>query len=137
MGARSSGGGLEKGRESSLGQQHRTREALEIHARGLLDEFAHLGDLRLQDGPGIGIGDLMPGLLQLAFRLFPGAVLAPVAAVTALLRLEGHLGKTFARLARHDLVAAFRHLVQAGRPAVKPEADGVEDGRLSGAGGAR
>jgi hypothetical protein len=65
---------------------------------------------------------------------FSGAVLAPVAAVTAFLRLEGHLGKAFTGLARHDLVAAFGGFVQAGRPAVEPEADCVEDGRLARAG---
>ena len=67
--------------------------------------------------------------------LLPGAMLAPVASVTPLLRLEGHLGKALPCLARHDLVAAFRDLVEAGCPSVKAKTDGVEDGGLSGAGG--
>src|SRR3990170_3908892 len=73
-------------------------------------------------------------LLQVPIRSFPGAVLAPVATVTALLRLEGNLGKAFTGLARHDFIAAFRNLVQAGSPAVEPKADGVHDRRLACAG---
>ena len=124
------GRGLEKGGESPLGQEHRLGEALEIHARHRLDEFADLVDLRFQDPAGFGVRDFMPGLLQLAVRLFMGAALAPVAAVTALPGLEGHLGEAFAGLARHDLVAALRDLVQTGRAAVKGKTDGVHDGRL-------
>ena len=109
---------MKEGIEASLGEEHGTREALEVHAGRLLDEIVHLVDPGLEDGPGIGIGYFVPGLLQFAFRFFPGAALAPVAAVPALLRLERDLGEAFPGLARHDLVAALRNLVEPGRPAV-------------------
>jgi hypothetical protein len=129
------GRGLEKGRESPLRKEHRTGEAREVHARGRHDEFTYLDDSRFENLSGHRVCYFMPRLLQLAAGPFPGAVLAPVAAVAALLRLEGDLGKAFAGLPRHDLVAAFGDLVQTGRPAVEPKADGIEDSRLSRAGG--
>ena len=73
----------------------------------------------------------MPRMLQLAFRFLPGPVLAPVSAIESLAGFEDHFGKTFAALARHDLVAAFRHFVQAGCPAVQSETDRIQDSRLS------
>jgi hypothetical protein len=122
---------LEKDGESTLGKEHRTGETLEIHARCLIDEFSDLVDFGFQYPIGIGVRYFMSGLLQLAIRFFFGAVLAPVAAVTPLPGLEGYLGKTFTRLARHNLVAAFRDLAQAGRAAVKGKTNGVHDGRLA------
>ena len=59
-----------------------------------------------------------------------------MAAIAALLRLKGNLGEALPGLPRHDFVGAFRHLVQAGRAAIKPQTDRIQDGRLSRACGA-
>ncbi|OPY12051.1 MAG: hypothetical protein A4E66_01232 [Syntrophus sp. PtaB.Bin001] len=73
----------------------------------------------------------MPGLLQFAVWLFVGALLAPVAAVPPLRRLEGHLGEASARLARHDFVATLRDLAETGGAAVEGKANCVHDCRLA------
>ena len=130
------GGRLEKGSEAALGQQHGAGEACEVHASDGLDLVGDTAQAGFEQGSGIGVGDLVPGLLELAIRLAPGTMLAPVAAETAGLGREGDLGEALARVAGHDLVFAFGYPVQARRAAVKGQADGVEEGRLAGAGGA-
>ncbi|OPY85527.1 MAG: hypothetical protein A4E72_01920 [Syntrophus sp. PtaU1.Bin208] len=130
------GRGLEEGGKSPLGKEHRPGEALVIHPRDLFNQFPHGVQLRFQHLPGIRVADFMACRLQFPVGPPSGAVLVPGAAVASLLRLEMDLGKAFPCLARHDLVGALGNLVQAGRPAVEPEADGVQERRFSRACGA-
>ena len=125
------GRGLQKGGKSALRQEHRPREAFKVHPRGLLDELGYLVHLIFQNLTRVGVGNFMFCLLQLAVRLSSGAALAPVAAIPSFLSFKGHLGKAFASLTRHDLIAAFSHPIQSRRPTIKPQTDGVEDRRFS------
>ena len=97
---------LEEGGEATLGQQHGAGEAIEIHAGSRLDLAGDAVEASLKQSAGVGVGDLVPGLLKLAIRLATGPMLAPVAAEATGLGREGDLGEALAGVAGHDLVFA-------------------------------
>src|SRR5690606_15146673 len=87
--------------------------------------------LRFDDPAAVGIGYLVFRRLQGAVDTPARPALAPVAAVAAARRLEGHFGEAFPSLAGHDLVAAVGHSAQTRGAAVQRQTDGVEQGSLA------
>ena len=128
-------GRLQEGGKVPLGEQHGAGEAVEIHACDRLDQVGHPGDGGIEDLAGVSVGQLAFRRLEVAGRSFVGSALAPGAAVTARIGGKAHLGKAFAGVTGHDLVAALGDLVQPRGASVQGQADGVEDGGLARAGG--
>jgi len=126
---------LEERGKAALGQQHGAGKTVKVHAGSGLDLVGYTSDLGFENFTGIGIGNFVLRGLEFTIRLLACPVLAPVTAVTPGLGFEGHLGKALAGLAGHDFVSTLGDLVQARRPPVKSEANGIEDGGLPRAGG--
>src|SRR5690606_21972148 len=127
-------GGLQEGGEAALGQHHGAGETFEIHAGGQLHLLGDPAQLRFDDPAAVGLGYLVFRRLQGAVDTPARPALAPVAAVAAARRLEGHFGEAFPGLAGHDLVAAVGHPAQTRGAAVQRQTDGVEQGGLARAG---
>ena len=91
--------GSQKGVEPALCQQHGACEPVEVHAGEAFDCAAGALNAGFDDFAGIGVGDFMSGLLEIAVAFLICAAVAPVAAVVSGRRFECDFGKAFSGLA--------------------------------------
>ncbi|KJU87158.1 hypothetical protein MBAV_000650 [Candidatus Magnetobacterium bavaricum] len=122
---------LQKRRKTTLGQEHRARKALKVHAGPFLYLSSHVLELGLKELSGLVIGYLVFGSLEFAIGSHACAALAPVTHEGAPLGLKHHLGHALSPPAGHDLVGLLCDLAQAGRLSVERQAYGIKDGGLA------
>ena len=142
--------GLEEGTELALGEQHGAGELLEVQAQYGFELGFEFDFLAGQQLILIDVAQALATGLQLAAGFFPGAVGFPARAVaTAVDADEIHFGIAFAgaatqqraRVAGADFAIGVRRfgghlrIAQTGHGAKQRQAQGIEQGAFTGAGG--
>jgi len=143
--------GLEKGAEFALRQHHRTGELFEVQAQARFELDFVIAFLAGQQLIAVQVAQTLAAGLQLAGGLLAGAVGFPAGAVAAPVDTDKiHFGIAFtgaaaqqgARVAGGDFTVGIRHfgiatgVVQPWHGAKQGQAQGVEQGAFTGAGGA-
>ena len=126
--------GLQVGGEFALGEEHGAGEAAVVHAGELFDGGGGGFEAAGEELAARGVGDFVFGVLQFAVGAAAGAVLAPVAAVAAVMHGDGGFGEAGAGVAAHDVVRVFVDAGEARGAAIEGEADRVKDGGFACAG---
>ncbi len=128
--------GIQEGSKLPLGEQHRAGKAAIVQPRqggGELQLIFHL------IGEDFTVGaqrQLDARYLEVAPGLVAGAVLAPEGAVGHAFYLKLHLGQALGGVAGHQVVLRLRHVAQARRLMIERQADSIQQGGFSRAGGA-
>ena len=129
------GAGVQKGGKTALRQQHGFGEARKVQPRDGLNAFELVVGLGAENLARAG-GEFDLGGLQGAVDFVAGAALAPEGAVDGAFDLKRHLRQAVGGVAGHDVVGRGRDAFEARGLVVQRQANGVQQGRFAGAGGA-